>query len=82
MKQFTEMALSTADKKSRWQKVYFLKWLAFATPNTFEQVTQSIGQLLDDTQLQRCADWGYVKIELWQHNDRMISARIKCADHG
>jgi hypothetical protein len=50
MKQF-EMALSTADKKSRWQKVYYLK---VGLCNSKQTSYKSIGQLLDDTIAKMC----------------------------
>ena len=82
MNTFRERTLNTAEKKASWTKIYTRKVLGWAGSDTFEQVTKSVGQLLDETQLQMADDWRYVKIEMWQHNDRMITVRVKCADHG
>ena len=80
MKQFIEDTLSTTNKRTGWTKIYRMRWVKRATPQTFTTVGELIGQLLDETQLQRAIDWRYAKIELRQHNDRMISATIKCQE--
>jgi hypothetical protein len=76
------MTLNKAAKKSNWKKIYSRNIVGWARPDTFEDVARSVGQLLDETQLEMVDDWRYVKIEMWQHNDRLITVRVKCADHG
>jgi hypothetical protein len=81
MKQFREMKLTTAAKKAGWTSIYHFNKIGRATPTTFEELGQIIGQLLDETQLERAEDHNYIKIELWQHNDRVISGRVKCSNY-
>lgn len=79
---FKEMTIQRADSQGKWKKIYYQKFVGWATPTRFELIGQSIGKLLDESQLSAVNDWSYIRIELVQHNDRIIDATVKCADHG
>ena len=78
---FRELTHRETTRKGKWTKIYYKKIAGWATSSRFEELGQSIGKLLDETQLQRATDWSYVKIEIIQHNDRIIATTVKCAEH-
>ena len=77
---FRELTNRETQRKGKWSKIYYKKIGAWATTSRFEELCQSVGKLLDDTQLNRARDWSYVKIEIIQYNDRIIEVTVKCAE--